>query len=95
VRPTVRLWDEAQARLAEMMNRRQRKFRFIGGLAVRIGARRVLLLRLRDARSVAVRQRSRGLDWSRIETCVADLAELKGDPEMRATLRKIRDAGES
>jgi len=50
---------------------------------------------LRDARSVAVRQRSRSLDWSRIEASVADLAELKGDPEMLATLRKIRDAGES
>lgn len=44
---------------------------------------------IRDARSVAVRQGER-LDWVYVETQLAGLADLAGDPELMHRLRRLR-----
>jgi hypothetical protein len=44
---------------------------------------------IRDARSVAVRQGAR-LDWGYAETQLAGLADLAGNPELMARLRRLR-----
>ena len=45
---------------------------------------------LRDARSVVVRQGADQLDWSYVEKHLAELADLKDDPNLMDQLRRIR-----
>ena len=47
---------------------------------------------LRDVRSVIVRQSVRGLDWSHVETYLAELAEAKEDLTLLERLRNIRES---
>jgi hypothetical protein len=47
---------------------------------------------LRDARSVAIRQARRGLDWSCVEKELAELADLTDDPGLMARLEQLRES---
>lgn len=47
---------------------------------------------VRDARSVVVRQGDSRLDWDYIETNLAPLADLKGDPALMDRLRSMRSS---
>jgi len=85
----------------ESMIERSSLFEFETGSALRTcSAEDLVVLKLfafrprdlSDAETVVSRQR-RLLDWQYIETNLRPLAEIKDQPEIMATLRKLRQAG--